>query len=132
MVRRADRPWGWLSGTCHRCGRRIHIGECSNERRIFDAIVGETSDMEGLTAGRIVHYVLNEGHNVGQCRPAIVVRTWGDPPTAPYPIQLQVFVDGTNDWPGETVGHMWRTSVVYDDRAAGERQRGTWHWIEKA
>lgn len=85
--------------------------------------------MEGLTAGRIVHYVLPEGPSKGEHRPAIVVRVWGqyeDAEGVPL-IQLQVFTDGLND--GFTAGTEWRTSVHHDP--TGE-QPGTWHWIERA
>ncbi len=82
--------------------------------------------MEGLTEGRIVHYVLDTGPSEGQHRPAIVVRVWEK---ATGYIQLQVFVDGTNDGfaPGENV--VWRTSVQPDP--TGEKPY-SWHWIERA
>ena len=77
--------------------------------------------MEGLTEGRIVHYVLPEGRSKGQHRPAMVVRVWWG--TA---VNLQVFVDGSND--GYASGMTWRTSVHYDPDGAPD----TWHWIERA
>ncbi|MDB5042150.1 MAG: hypothetical protein JWN27_2876 [Candidatus Eremiobacteraeota bacterium] len=40
------------------------------------------------TAGRIVHFVLGDG----QVRPAMIVRVW-----SATLVQLQVFLDGTND-----------------------------------
>jgi len=80
--------------------------------------------MDGLTEGRIVHYVLAEGRSKGEHRPAIVVRVWRD--HAAGMVQLQVFTDGTND--GFDTGVVWRTSVHYDASSAP----GTWHWIEKA
>jgi len=83
--------------------------------------------MEGLTEGRIVHYVLSEGRNKGEHRPAIVVRVWrldGAPPDNGC-CQLQVFTDESND---ELPAVMWVTSCVYDAEAAGR----SWHWIEKA
>ncbi len=82
--------------------------------------------MDGLTEGRIVHYVLNEGPSKGQHRPAIVVRVWryadGKPPENGC-CQLQVFTDGEND---KLPSVMWKTSVV-----CGEGE-GNWHWPEKA
>lgn len=95
--------------------------------------------MEGLIEGRIVHYVLREGANVGQHRPAMVVRVWrgadGEPP-ANGVCQLNVFVDGTNDFPSllregfNLAGpSCWQTSVLNDEVAKGP---GTWHWIERA
>lgn len=82
--------------------------------------------MDGLTEGRIVHYVLDSGPYKGLHRPAIVVRVWDK---ATGMVQLQVFVDGTNDGfaPGENV--VWKTSVHHDP--TGE-QPYSWHWIEKA
>lgn len=84
--------------------------------------------MEGLTAGRNVHYVLPDGRSKGEHRPAIVVKLC--PPEWNYPdgaVQLQVFVDGTNDYP-DAAGSLWRTSVLYSEG----KEAGTWHWIEKA
>lgn len=101
--------------------------------------------MEGLTEGRIVHYVATEqdaiaanrrrvlgaGHGeswpagaqahigndlrAGDHCPAIVVRVWSTS-TA----NLQVFLDG-NDV-------LWETSRAFSETP----EPGTWHWIEKA
>jgi len=81
--------------------------------------------MAGITEGRIVHYVLPDGRSQGQHRPAIIVRVWGQ--VDPYPINLHVFYDGTNDYPAGN-GEMWKTSVPYSE----DPQPGTWHWIERA
>ena len=88
--------------------------------------------MEGLTEGRIVHFVLDVGRWQGEHRPAIVVkafRTAGEENIQSTfedgRCQLQVFTDGIND---DLPSVMWRTSVLYDENAA----EGTWHWIEKA
>jgi hypothetical protein len=85
--------------------------------------------MEGLTEGRIVHYVIEDGRSKGEHRPAIVVRVWRngyqDGQGVPL-IQLQVFTDQTND--DFQTGTVWRTSVHYDAAATP----GTWHWIERA
>jgi hypothetical protein len=91
-----------------------------------------------ISVGRIVHYVLPDGHGfrdraVGQIRPAIVVHVWG--PETGYPpgdqvVQLQVFLDGTNDVEvggasARSLGATyWATSVRHDEGKAG----GTWHW----
>ena len=90
----------------------------------------------GLTEGRIVHYVLENG----QHRPAIVVRDWKQENGL---VQLQVFTDGLNDafkvtqlvriGEQETVisidrNVVWRTSVHYSE----DKEIGTWHWPEKA
>lgn len=88
--------------------------------------------MEGLTEGRIVHYVLSNG----QHRPAIVVRNWSNPdiPSSEGRVNLIVFADGSND-KGTISGNVseqglfWATSAHYDP--AGNKHH-TWHWIEKA
>lgn len=92
--------------------------------------------MDGLTEGRIVHYVMPNG----QHRPAIIVNTWRDltPPCEGY-INLQVFTDGSNDLIGlpeiygsmrDQIAHgmLWATSICPDE---AEKKPGTWHWIEK-
>lgn len=81
--------------------------------------------MDGLTAGRIVHFVLDSGRGKGEHRPAMVVRTWQQ--YSPDMVNLQVFTDQTND--GEQTGTLWRTSIHFDE---DEKKPGTWHWIERA
>ena len=96
--------------------------------------------IEGLTVGRIVHYVLESGRSKGQHRPAIVVRDWQQENGL---VQLQVFTDGFNDEFRESTSALldgksaagitfsaniiWRTSVHYSE----EKEPGTWHWPEK-
>jgi hypothetical protein len=107
--------------------------------------------MDGLTEGRIVHYVMPNGEH----RPAIVVRVWrvqdyknGQVVGLPHPpengcCQLHVFTDGTNDvyqtapdgepcnsWVVQeaAAGIMWASSVLYSQKP----EPRTWHWIEKA
>lgn len=83
--------------------------------------------MEGLTEGRIVHYVLPDGRHAGEHRPAIVVKVW---PGAGS-IQLQVFTDGGDTPPLSNDGLpqvMWKTSVVHNE---AEKRPGTWHWPER-
>ena len=82
--------------------------------------------------GDIVDYVLSSGRSKGEERPAIVVRVWGEPtPTYTPAVQLQVFVDNTNDFdhgqPGALTGLLWATSVSHDE---AEKKPGTWHWPE--
>lgn len=93
--------------------------------------------MEGLTEGRIVHFVYDD-KNV-DCkeplahRPAIVVRVC---PSEWYPVEegrvnLQVFTDGSNDWNPRNDGvngTYWATSVPYSE----DPNPYTWHWIERA
>lgn len=81
------------------------------------------------TTGRIVHYVLEDGPAKWQVRPAIVVAPCLERfPGSNYTrdeCQLQVFVDGSNDFPiSNPGGSVWRTSVPRDDN----RTPGTWHW----
>lgn len=96
--------------------------------------------MDGLTEGRMVHYVLSNG----QHRPAIVVKVWkvteqGGVPRATENglVNLTVFVDGRNDiLPSENTFDpknpdillLRVTSVLYSE----EPKLNTWHWIEKA
>lgn len=73
------------------------------------------------TVGRIVNYVLEEGPNTGEIRPAIIVKVWSDDM-----VQLQVFVDNTNDriQQGLATGLIWKTSVRYSEAA----DLRSWHW----
>ncbi|UBF29857.1 hypothetical protein K9N68_37235 (plasmid) [Kovacikia minuta CCNUW1] len=84
--------------------------------------------MEGLTEGKIVHYVLCHHKSEGQVRPAIVTRVWRDGNGKPMEngsCQLTVFPDQSNDELGET---MAVSSVYYDELG----KPGTWHWISRA
>lgn len=93
--------------------------------------------MDGLTEGRIVHFVMPDGKHA----PAMIVKVWQDNGLS----NLQVITDGTNAFPYtpeetelfkmagmdlESVkhGHVWVTSRSYSE----EPKLGTWHWIEKA
>jgi hypothetical protein len=79
------------------------------------------------SVGGVVHYVLPDGRSAGEHRPAIIVRVWDSPPHSRSYVQLQVFVDGTNDYPDYN-GAVWATSVQADfgDTPAPR----TWHWPE--
>ena len=87
--------------------------------------------MEGLTEGRMVHFVLPDGNNTGEHRPAIVVKVWrngsNDLPGNGHS-NLQVFTDSLNDGTQYAGGLVWRTSVPYDET----KKPGTWHCIERA
>lgn len=83
--------------------------------------------MDGLTEGRIVHYVMHDGNSMGQHRPAIVVNAWKGVYTDGR-VNLQVFTDFGNDGKDYESGRYWATSVEYSE----DPQPGTWHWIEKA
>lgn len=97
--------------------------------------------MEGLTEGRIVHYVLtnadvasignaraasgklNRGNSaaLGDHVPMIIVKVWSNEFGKDNPgVNGQCFLDGNDQ--------LWVTSAKFD--ASGED--GTWHWIEKA
>lgn len=89
--------------------------------------------MDGLTEGRIVHFVMPNGEH----RPAMVVKVWSKEVGR---CNLQVFTDGNND--AQVVvasnfaatsqvksGLWWQTSIAFDDQ---DKAPGTWHWIEKA
>lgn len=86
--------------------------------------------MDGLTEGRIVHFVMNDGDH----RCAIVVKVWSQ---ASGVSNLTVFTDHSNDVEGNesqslndaiSSGILWRTSVEYSEVP----KPNTWHWIEKA
>lgn len=88
--------------------------------------------MQGLTVGRIVHYVLQEGRNAGQPRAAMVVRVLDSPVVPDGVVNLHVMLDGLNDAGAENQvpDHMsaWVTSVHYSE----EPKPGTWHWPPRA
>jgi hypothetical protein len=79
--------------------------------------------------GRIVHYVLPEGHRKGEHRPAIIVKVWDEHPTLESVIQLQVFLDGTNDVSAGTSYLRWATSVKHAE--AHLHELGTYHYEEE-
>ena len=70
--------------------------------------------------GRIVHYVMPDGPNQGESRPAMVVRVWSD-----TTVNLQVFTDGTADGGAYSGGLVKAASVEFSEDVS---QLGTWHW----
>lgn len=87
--------------------------------------------MDGLTEGRVVHYVLPDGRSKGESRPGFVVKVWrGADGAAPANgvCNLQVFTDGLNDGDGYREGIAWKTSVLFD----ADGKPGTWHWPARA
>lgn len=72
--------------------------------------------------GDVVLYVLPDGPHAGESRPAFVVQVW----SAGY-VNLQVFIDGTNDDPHYN-GSIWATSVERSDDMAPR----SWHWPDGA
>ncbi len=85
--------------------------------------------MEGLTEGRIVHFVLPDGYSKGEHRPAIIVKVWPQMRESGT-VNLLVFTDCTNDFLAgkASEGLLWATSVHYSEQP----EPRTWHWIEKA
>jgi hypothetical protein len=74
--------------------------------------------MDGLTEGRIVHFVTEHGRHLA----AIVVKVWSKEHGT---VNLTVFNDYAHDMEGNT---MQQTSVNYSE----DFQPNSWHWIEKA
>ena len=73
--------------------------------------------------GDVVLYVLPDGRYPGEIRPALVVKVW-----SATQVNLQVFVDGTNDYPDYS-GSVWATSVPFDPE---KTQLCSWHFPENA
>lgn len=81
--------------------------------------------VEGLTEGRIVHFVTSKGEH----RPGIVVKVWSKETGCS---NLQVFTDGFNDCQergefGTAQNVAWMTSVSYSEEAKPR----TWHYPER-
>lgn len=68
------------------------------------------------TPGRIVHYILPDGDNTGEVRPALVVTAKGDTCT------LEVFADRANDGPAYEAGNVQRADVEQG------KEPGNWCW----
>lgn len=88
--------------------------------------------IEGLTIGRIVHYVYAESDvpqrpdAVGTEAPAIVVQDWREESGS---VNLLVFADGTNDTGDASRGNvLWMTSREFSETP----EPGKWHWPERA
>ncbi len=99
--------------------------------------------MEGLTEGRIVHYVLSEtdvlGINeqrrrgdhvgnpvsIGEHVPMIIVKVFRNEFGEGKPgVNGKLQLDGTDTY--------WVTSREYEESGAAVLTHSTWHWIEKA
>ena len=99
-------------------------------------IAERSKTMEGLAVGRFVHYVLSNGEH----RAAVIVRTWETGTDVRGLVNLQVFLDGSNDYAtlplsggvaitqGTPPAIWWCTSVLNDDEG---KAPGTWHWPER-
>jgi len=95
----------------------------------------------GLVEGRIVHFVLSKD----VCRPAIIVNAW-DGKLEDGMINLQVFLDGTNDRRNLLALNTNNVPHVLEDRQTGidflcwitsvkhseTKEIGTWHWPERS
>ena len=88
-----------------------------------------------VTVGRIVHYVLPQGHHrAGEVRPAVIVRVWQqlDHPSMPGMVNLQVLLDGSNNMSAlrhpDAQPMQWRGSVLH----SAAPNPGTWHWPPRA
>ena len=79
--------------------------------------------------GRIVLVVIRDRHNGLVPRPAIIVRTWGDPSNPGKYINCRLFLDGTNDMEFGIELISWLTSVPYDPEG---KAANTWHWPPRA
>lgn len=89
-----------------------------------------THDLERrVTPGQIVHYVMpNSDPRAGQIRPAMVIIVWAQLDNAAHPgmVNLQIFLDGPNDYaPAPTIQTQWAGSVCY----GGDDTPGTWRWM---
>lgn len=84
--------------------------------------------MDGVTEGRIVHYVMHGGNSKGEHRPAIIINAWKNISTYQNEgrVNLQVFTDFSNDGEEYASGQYWATSIPYSE----SKELGTWHWIE--
>lgn len=93
--------------------------------------------MEGLSEGRIVHYVpaehdelLSKAHREGRHLAAIVVRDWK---SAAGVVNLIVFPDGRNDMNERFSSGLLVSGVLVESRAHDpEGTPGTWHWPERS
>lgn len=85
------------------------------------------------SVGRTVLFVLHghipgiKPHAIGQVRPAIVVRTWGENGGPSETVNLQVLLDGDNDTVGG-VHTAWVTSARHEPTG---QVHCTWHWPQR-
>lgn len=77
--------------------------------------------MEGLTEGRMVHYVAYNGRHLA----SIVTGVMTDKPTH---VNLAVFTDMPNVLGSQSGGLQFHFNVPFSE----EPKSGHWHWIERA
>jgi DNA-binding CsgD family transcriptional regulator len=96
-------------------------------RALRSGWLDEERKMEGLTIGRMVHYVLPDGPARGQHRAAVVCAILD---LASGVVNLQVFrnTDASGAFGDGGRPLEWRTNVANNTTGAF----GTWHWIERA
>lgn len=102
--------------------------ECNTllSKMLAESIPSKPQRMDGLTEGRIVHFVLPDGPNKGEHRPAIIVKVWDVSSVCDGYCNLMVFMDGYND--GGASFLSWKTSKCYSEG----KEPDTWHWIERS
>lgn len=78
------------------------------------------------TLGRIVHFVLDESPNKGECRPAIIVAIEGNAyGNGEDGYNVVVFMDGPHDSRhGESVKVIWREALRFVEQVVP----GQLHW----
>lgn len=79
------------------------------------------------TIGRIVHATILDAKGDLVVRPAIIVRVWGEAPTAA--VNAQVFCDG--DAPASQSNDglpnvLWKTSLMFSEESG--TLAGSWSW----
>lgn len=80
--------------------------------------------MQGLTVGRMVHYIAHDEQNT-HCA-AIITHVWHESGT----VNLNVMHPFNGDKWLDDLPSVWQeTSVTFDE---GGAEPGTWHWIEPA
>lgn len=82
--------------------------------------------MQGLTEGRIVHFVQDSDRQAGNHIPAIVTSVWNKEVGT---ITVTAFPDAANNDDVFSSPAVPVTSISFDD---DEKKQGTWHWIEQA
>ena len=91
----------------------------------------------GFVPGRIVLVTFLAGPKGKLTRPGIIVsvpqeanpETGETGPQPPYPCNVQVFTDGTNDFDtinADTIGTVWMRLVTHDPSGMTP---GTWRWM---
>ena len=76
-------------------------------------------------AGDIVNFVLDDGRNEGEIRPAIIVHVWDVDNGCS---QLQVFTDGDGGSYNDGLPNViWKTSILHNSN----KETSTWHYRDE-